>query len=158
MKYAGIVHNDYAAGEGVCVSVYTQGCPHHCKNCHNPETWDFDGGKPFSQSTMDEIIKAISANNIKRNFCILGGEPLCDENLFLTCLLVTEVRKHYPDIKIYVWTGYIYEDLRKRGSSKLDIIFSNINYLIDGPYIDELRDITLQMRGSSNQRIIGLKG
>lgn len=80
MRYAGIIKNDTAAGEGVCVSFYTQGCPFRCDHCHNPQTWDFNGGKEFTQDTITEIIQAIKANGIIRNFCILGGEPLCPEN------------------------------------------------------------------------------
>lgn len=155
MKYYGIIKNDVTAGEGVCVSFFTQGCPHHCKNCHNPDSWDFDGGKEFTQDTLIEIINAITANGVLRNFCVMGGEPLCPENQFLTYLVISEVRKHYPQIKIYIWTGYTLETLPK--DTRIKQIFDLTDYLIDGPYIDELRDITLKMRGSSNQRIINLK-
>ena len=155
MKYYGIIKNDVTAGEGVCVSFFTQGCPHHCKNCHNPDSWDFDGGKEFTQDTLIEIINAITANGVLRNFCVMGGEPLCPENQFLTYLVISEVRKHYPQIKIYIWTGYTLETLPK--DTRIKQIFDLTDNLIDGPYIDELRDITLKMRGSSNQRIINLK-
>ena len=84
---------------------------------------------------MSEIIQAISANGIERNFSILGGEPLCDENLFLTTLVIQEVRKAYPNIKIFLWTGYYYENLLKKENPHLKYIFDNIDYLIDGPYI-----------------------
>lgn len=159
MRYAGIIENDIAAAPGVCVSFFTQGCNNHCKNCHNPETWEPDGGRPFTEETMTQLIKAISANNIQRNLCIMGGEPLLDCNLFLVNLIINEVKKQYPDIKIYLWTGYIYENLLeyKKSNAHLNYILNNIDVLIDGPYIDELRDITLSMRGSSNQRIIYLK-
>ena len=108
MRYAGIIKNDVAAGEGVCVTFFTQGCAFHCPGCHNPETWDFDGGYEFTQKTMDTIIESLKANGVQRNFCIMGGEPLHPNNLFLTDLVITEVKKHYPDIKIYIWTGYTY--------------------------------------------------
>jgi anaerobic ribonucleoside-triphosphate reductase activating protein len=87
----------------------------------------------------------------------MGGEPLCEENIFLTCLIIKEVKKYLPEVEIYLWTGYLYEDLLKLTNPQISSILSEINYLIDGPYIDELRDITLEMRGSSNQRIIDLK-
>ena len=87
----------------------------------------------------------------------MGGEPLCEENAFLTNLVITEVRKIYPDIKIYVWTGYIYEHLVDKQEKLLQNIFKNIDVLIDGPFIQSKRDITLPMRGSRNQRIIELK-
>ena len=121
-----------------------------CPGCHNETIWDFNGGKEFTPATMSEIIQAISANGIKRNFSILGGEPLCDENIFLTHLVIQEVRKHYPNIKIFLWTGYYYKDLKKKNDSHLDYILNNINYLIDGPFIQEQRDITLKLRGSNN--------
>lgn len=157
MKYAGIIKNDVAAGEGVCVTFFTQGCDKHCPGCHNPETWDFDGGYTFTQTTLDNIIHAIQANGIQRNFCIMGGEPLHPNNLFLTDLLITEVKKYFPKIKIYVWTGYTYEQLLDRSEKLLQNILRNIDVLIDGPFIQEERDITLPMRGSRNQRIIELK-
>ena len=157
MRYAGIIKNDVAAGQGVCVTFFTQGCDQHCPGCHNPQTWDFNGGYEFTQETMDKIIQALKANGVQRNFCIMGGEPLHENNLFLTNLVINEVRKVYPDIKIYVWTGYIYENLVEKKEKLLQNILNNIDVLIDGPFIREQRDITLPMRGSRNQRIINLK-
>lgn len=157
MRYSTIKKNDIVNGEDVCVSFWVQGCPLCCPGCHNASIWNFDGGKEFTPQTLEEIISAISANGIQRNFSVLGGEPLCDENLFLTTLVIQEVRKAYPNIKIFVWTGYTYEDLIKKNDSHLNYIFNNIDYLIDGPYIESLRDITLHLRGSSNQRIINLR-
>ena len=93
MRYAGIIKNDVAAGEGVCVTFFAQGCDKHCFGCHNPETWDFDGGYEFTADTLDRIIKALKDNGVQRNFCIMGGEPLHPQNLFLTDLLITEVKK-----------------------------------------------------------------
>ena len=157
MRYAGIIKNDVAAGQGVCVTFFVQGCSQHCPGCHNPQTWDFNGGYEFTQETMNKIIQALKANGVQRNFCVMGGEPLHKNNLFLTNLVINEVRKTYPDIKIYVWTGYIYEDLVEKKEKLLQNIFSNIDVLIDGPFIRDQRDITLPMRGSRNQRIINLK-
>lgn len=157
MKYAGIIKNDLTGADGLQFTFFTQGCPHHCPKCQNPETWDFNKGKEFTPEVMNEIISGISANGIQRQLGIQGGEPLCDENLFLTTLVIQEVRKAYPNIKIFVWTGYTYEDLIKKNDSHLNYIFDNIDYLIDGPYIESLRDITLHLRGSSNQRIINLR-
>ena len=156
MRYAGIIKNDVAAGKGVCVTFFVQGCSQHCPGCHNPQTWDFDGGYEFTQDTMDNIIKALNANGVQRNFCVMGGEPLHPNNLFLTNLVISEVRKRHPDIKIYVWTGYLYKDLIDKQEKLLQNIFDNIDVLIDGPYIQEQRDITLPMRGSKNQSIITL--
>lgn len=157
MRYAGIIKNDISAGEGVNVSFFTQGCPHKCIGCHNPETWDFDGGKEFTNETLVDILQSINANGVIRNFSIMGGEPLCQENLFLTSLVIKAVKENFPNIKIYLWTGYILEDLLKKKDNKILEILKNIDIIIDGPFIQEQRDITLPMRGSSNQRIINLK-
>lgn len=154
MRYADIKKNDIVNGQGVCVSFWCQGCPIKCPGCHNSAIWNFDGGKEFTPATMSEIIQAIAANGIERNFSILGGEPLCDENLFLTTLVVQEVRKVYPDIKIFLWTGYYYNELLKKEDPHINYIFNNINYLIDGPFIQKQRDITLKLRGSCNQHIL----
>lgn len=157
MKYAGIIKNDVAAGKGVCVTFFVQGCDAHCPGCHNPETWDFDGGYEFTQDTINSIINALNANGVQRNLCIMGGEPLHERNQFLVQLLIQEVKKVYPDIKIYLWTGYLYEDLIEKHEKILQNILQEIDVLIDGPFIKEQRDITLAMRGSRNQRIINLK-
>ena len=157
MRYAGIIKNDLAGGEGVCVSLFTQGCPFHCDKCHNPPTWDPDGGELFTDATTKEILAAIGANGIKRNFNIMGGEPLIEQNRKELLHLIWNIRHDYPDIKIYLWTGYIYEELLAIDDDYITNILNNVDVLIDGPYIDELRDITLPLRGSSNQRIIKLK-
>ena len=129
--------------------------PHHCPGCHNPETWNFDGGKEFTQEVLDEIISKLNAQGIQRNFCLMGGEPLCEENEFLSFLILSTIKEKSPNTKIYVWTGYKYEELLKRGQ-RISQILELTDVLIDGPYIESLRDITLSMRGSSNQRIIPL--
>ena len=156
MRYAGLNKNDFTAAPGVSVSFFTQGCPFHCPGCHNPETWCFDGGKEFTPQVLDEIIEALTANGISRSLAVMGGEPLCEENEFLTLLVISQVKEKLPETKIYVWTGFLYEDLLKNSSPHLQKILSEIDVLIDGPYIESLRDITLPMRGSSNQRIINL--
>lgn len=157
MKYAGLIKNDLAAAPGVSVTFFTQGCPHRCKGCHNPETWDFDGGKEFTPQVLNEIYEALTANGLVRSFCIMGGEPLCQENSFLTFLVIKNVKKKFPNIKIYLWTGYYYEELKKMTNPKIKKILECIDVLIDGPYIEQDRNITLQMRGSTNQSIIHLK-
>ena len=157
MKYSGIILNDITAAPGLCVSFFTQGCPHRCKNCQNPETWDFDGGIEFTTETLNGIIDGLTAQDIQRDLCIMGGEPLCEENAFLTYMVIQEVKKKVPEAKIYVWTGYTYEYLEKSGHPKAQECLRLADVLIDGPYIEEERDITLAMRGSRNQRIIDLK-
>ena len=153
-RYAGLIKNDFANGTGTCVSFWTQGCPHRCPGCQNPETWNFNGGKEVPTDIRGQIIKAICANNITRNFSVLGGEPLCKENLEEVDKIITSVRTAFPQIKIFVWTGYLLEDLKKKHDNKINHILSQIDVLIDGPYIDAERDITLELRGSKNQRIL----
>lgn len=150
MRYAGLETNDMANGEGVCVSFWTQGCPHQCPGCHNPETWSYNGGMELPNDIRGQIIKAISANGLTRNFSVLGGEPLCDNNLSLTKEIITAVRVAYPQIKIFLWTGYLLEDF----TEDQKVILDKIDVLVDGPYIEDCRDITLKFRGSTNQRIL----
>ena len=152
MRYAAIENNDYINGEGMCVSFWVQGCPHKCEGCHNPEAWSFEGGQELPNDYKGNIIKAISANGITRNFSVLGGEPLCPENLDLTLSTISAVRAAYPNIKIFLWTGYRLEDIKENPVVKE--ILEQINVLIDGPFLQEQRDITLKLRGSKNQRIL----
>lgn len=154
MKYSGLILNDMAAAPGVSVSFFVQGCPHRCKGCFNPETWNFTGGKEFTNEVLEKIINGLTANGIERSLCILGGEPLCPENAPLTELVINEVKKKLPNIKVYIWTGYIYENIAERAD--LANILQQTHCLVDGPFILEERDITLKMRGSRNQRIIFL--
>ena len=158
MRIAGINKNDFAAAPGVSVTVYVQGCPHCCEGCHNPETWNFEDGQIYTPELSNEIIKALNDNRIFRSLCIQGGEPLAPQNLDGVMDLIYKTKLYSPFTRIYIWTGYIYEDLVQSAESDptLKYILNTIDFLIDGPYIERLRDITLKMRGSSNQRIIDL--
>lgn len=155
MRYAGIKYNDIVDTEsGICVSFWAQGCPNHCPGCHNPQTWDFNGGMQKSEKEItDEIIKAINANGIKRDFSVLGGEPLAPENLIHTAHIVQSVKATYPNIKIYLWTGYTFEQLNSRREYYMIDIWKCVDVLIEGPYVEAERDITLPLRGSRNQNI-----
>lgn len=158
MRYAGIIPNDFAAAPGVCTTFFVQGCPIKCPGCHNSETWDFEGGKEFDTEVLNKLEKDLLANGINRTLCIMGGEPLCQENLFLTTMIVTEMKHRLPDLKIWIWTGYEYKDiLEEESNPKIKYILETVNGLVTGPFIQSLRDITLPMRGSSNQEIIKLK-
>ena len=152
-RYNTIIKNDIANGEGVCVSFFVQGCPHCCPGCFNPETWDFDMGKPYTEHTKWEIIKAISANGIQRNFSVLGGEPMAPQNLEMVKEVIVAVRTAYPDIKIFLWTGYTYNELIMRQDDKTTQILNLIDILIDGPFIEKQKDLSLKLRGSRNQHI-----
>ena len=153
MRYAGIIKNDFSAAPGTSVTFFTQGCPHRCEGCHNPETWDFEGGEEVTHDTILQVIEAITANGLHRNLCIMGGEPLCPENQFLTNLIINSVKEKLPDIKIYLWTGYCLEDLDMT-NNRIKSILEQVDCLIDGPYDKTKRDVSLFMRGSSNQRIL----
>ena len=153
-RYAGLITNDFANGQGVCVSFFVQGCPHHCPGCFNSQTWDFDGGKELPSDIRGQITKAICANGITRNFSVLGGEPLCEENLDEVNNIITSVRAAFPHIKIFVWTGYVLEELQKKKDPRIKNILSQIDTLIDGPFIEAEKDLTLELRGSKNQRIL----
>ena len=159
MRYAGIIKNDFSAAPGISVSFFVQGCPHHCKGCHNPETWDFDGGKEFTYDVLNDIAESLFANGISRSLAIMGGEPLCEQNIFLTLLVVKTIKETYPDVKIYIWSGYTYDYLMSHITTNLHLkqVLDYADFLIDGPYVEELRDIYLPMRGRSNQKIIELR-
>ena len=156
MRYSGLILNDITAAPGLCVSFFTQGCPHHCPGCHNPDTWAFEGGKQFTTETLNEIIAGLTAQGIQRDLCIMGGEPLCEDNAFLTYMVIQEVRKKVPGVKVYIWSGYVYEDLLRSTNPHVRGALELADVLIDGPYIATERDLTLDMRGSRNQRIIDL--
>ena len=157
MKYAGIIYDDTAAAPGLSLSFYTQGCPIHCPGCHNQDMWDFEGGYEFTDEVFDRIIAKLNENGILRNLCIIGGEPLCQQNVAMISLLCREARFTYPDIKIYLWTGYTLEELCEREYSEnnytIHDILECIDVLIANPFDINKRDITLELRGSSNQEI-----
>ena len=149
MRYSQIRRLDISNGEGVGVALFTQGCHFHCKNCFNESTWDFNGGKEFTKEVEDYFYKLVDRPHIDR-VTILGGEPLADENLETIDRLVANINK-----KIWVYTGNTFETLMS--SDKYKSILNNIDVLVDGRYVDELRDLNLKFRGSSNQRIIDVK-
>lgn len=149
VRLSTINKNDFINGEGVSVSLWMQGCPHRCPGCHNPELWNYNGGV---EKTIDEVLKeiyaAISANNIQRNFSVLGGEPLCPENIEDVIQIIKNVKASFPNIKVFIWTGYNLDELKNKE------IFEYTDVLITGRYVQALRDITLKWRGSSNQKIL----
>lgn len=155
MKYAGIIYDDTAAAPGLSLSFYTQGCPIHCPGCHNQDMWDFEGGYEFTSEVRDKIIAKLNENGVLRNLCIIGGEPLCPQNAHMTELLCGFARVEYPDIKIYVWTGYTLEELCEREQNEKSVhnILECLDVLIANPFDISKRDVTLELRGSSNQEI-----
>lgn len=169
MNYASIRKMDISNGEGVGVALFVQGCHFHCYNCFNSETWDFNGGKEWTEEVKNKFLDLIDKPYIKR-VTILGGEPLSDENLETILELTNEIRLSFPDKTIWIYTGYTFEEtqLLSKGLDQESMRFNkynkmrqnileNCDVLVDGRYIDELRDITLKWRGSSNQRVIDVK-
>lgn len=168
MRYASIRSLDISNGEGVGVSLFVQGCPFHCKNCFNSETWDFNGGKEWTEEIKNKFMELIDRPYIKR-VSFLGGECLAEQNLDDILSLVQEIRNSYSDKSIWLYTGYqwnqimlpiptITDDLHTiEVTDKRKKIISNVNVLVDGEYIDEQKDLTLKWCGSKNQHVINVK-
>lgn len=147
IRYASIREIDISNGSNIGVALFVQGCPFHCYNCFNPETWDFNGGKEWTQKIKEKFFELIDRPYIKR-ISFLGGECLCEENISAITEIVKECKKLFPDKEIWLWSGYKFKEY----ICDLDIT-NYIDYIIDGQFINELKDITLKFRGSSNQRI-----
>jgi anaerobic ribonucleoside-triphosphate reductase activating protein len=160
---------DISNGEGVGVSLFVQGCPFQCKNCFNSDTWDFNGGKEWTEEIKDKFMKLIDRLYIKR-VSFLGGECLAEQNLDEVLKLIQEIRISFPEKTIWLYTGYTWEQLvysrMPSGVGKekeflnwnrRNEIISNIDICIDGEYVDNLKDLTLKWRGSKNQRVIDVK-
>ena len=160
MYYGNIKKTDIADGPGVRVSLFVSGCTHCCKGCFNSETWDFKYGKPFTEETADEIIKALAPSPIA-GFTILGGEPFEPRNQIVLADVLETIKKEYPDKNIWCYTGYTYDkDLltgRLCDKSITDKMLRNIDILVDGKFVEELKNLKLRFKGSENQRIIDLR-
>ena len=148
--------------EGVAVSIWVQGCPHHCNGCHNPETWDFNKEDCYFEinNLMNEtefwfeIKDKLSANGVKRHLSILGGEPFAPENEIFTFNMIFRMSNEFPDRNIYIWTGYSLEELKKKYIKIPNFkLLKNVSLLITDRFDIKKRDITLPLRGSSNQHI-----
>ena len=148
MRYALMRKMDISNGAFVGVSLFVQGCHFHCKNCFNEETWDFKGGYEWTQESKDKFLELMNKPYIKR-VSILGGEPLTDENIKDVVDLMKAIKEKYPDKDIWVYTGYTFSVVK----NKMPDVLQYADVIVDGRYIEELRDITLKFRGSSNQRI-----
>lgn len=173
MRFASMRNLDISNGEGVGVSLFVQGCDRHCFNCFNPDTWDFNGGKEWTEETKNKFIKLIDRPYINR-ISVLGGEPLAEQNLDEILSLIKEIRISFPKKTIWLYTGFCWNDIMCSFAGlqadyvvldKKDIeawekrkkIISNVNVLVDGEYIDEQKDLSLRFRGSKNQRVIDVK-
>lgn len=160
MNYGEIKKYDIANGPGVRVTLFVSGCRHHCKGCFNAETWDFHYGNPYTEKTEKEILDALNHPYIA-GLTLLGGEPFEPENQRELVKLLKKVRKMYPKKNIWSYSGYVYDkDLITGGRAYTEVtdeMLSYIDVLVDGPFVEDLKDITLQFRGSSNQRILNLR-
>ena len=151
MRYAKIRKMDISNGPGVRVSIFFQGCSFHCKNCFNQDTWDFLGGKEFGQEQIDEIME-LAKDDYITGLSILGGEPMHPKNIEATTNLAKQFKKKYPNKSIWAWSGYLFDEYIKDKE-----ISKYIDVLVDGQFIDDLKNPNLEWRGSSNQRVIDVK-
>lgn len=164
MRYNQIRECDIANGEGIGVALFVQGCHFKCKNCFNPETWDFNGGKEWTPEVEDKFIELASRPYIKR-ISLLGGECLADENLDGVLNLINRIRLSFPNKSIWLYSGYKFEDCLIKPKTCEENIFralryeilKNVDVMVDGKYIDSQRNVQAKWRGSDNQRVIDVK-
>ena len=160
MYYATIKEFDTANGVGVRVSLYVSGCTHHCKGCFNKETWDFCYGERYTKAEEDRIINACKKEYI-RGLTVLGGEPFEKANQKDVCALMKRFKKEFPDKDLWCYSGYLFDkDMIEGGkifTEHTKDMLSCIDYLVDGEFVEELKNLRLKFRGSSNQRIIDVK-
>lgn len=159
MYYSTIKHCDIANGTGVRTTLFVSGCRNHCKGCFQPETWNFQYGQPFTEQTAEEIINACKPDYIA-GLTLLGGEPFEEENQPCLATFTTLLKQSYPNKTIWAFTGYRLEDLLQGGrkhTASTDELLSNLDVLVDGPFMEEKKNLTLKFRGSENQRLIDMK-
>ncbi len=159
MNYAKINKNDIANGSGVRVTLFVSGCTHHCKGCFNQEAWDFDYGQPFTADIENELLEALAPSYIK-GLTLLGGEPMEPQNQRVLVKFLKKVKEKYPQKTVWCYSGYTFEELVGQSRARCEVtdeMLSLIDVLVDGRFVEELKDISLRFRGSSNQRIIDLK-
>lgn len=160
MYYGNIKKYDIANGEGVRISLFVSGCTNHCKNCFQPETWDFAYGKPYTKETEAEILDFLK-NDFCKGLSLLGGDPFEFSNQEELVKLCKKAKELYPNKDIWAWTGFILDqdllDGGRRHGPMTDELLSYIDVLVDGPFVEEKKNIQLAFRGSENQRVIDLK-
>jgi len=162
MNYGNIKTNDIANGIGVRTSLFVSGCTHHCKGCFNPETWDFNYGEKFTKATEDKIILSLKPDFV-RGLTVLGGEPFEKANQKALLPFIKRVKEELPDKDIWFFSGYLFEELTGKIKNECcrteytDELLSLIDVLVDGEFVEEKKNISLQFRGSENQRLIDLR-
>lgn len=162
MNYATIKWTDIANGEGVRVSLFVSGCTHRCKNCFNQVAWDFNYGQAFTQEVADKILEELAPFYIA-GLSLLGGEPLEPQNQEALLPFVREVKRRYPNKTVWCYTGYLLDEKtgelceKEKNTSQTKELISLFDVLVDGAYVEELKDIRLKFRGSANQRVIDVQ-
>lgn len=160
MNYATINNCDIANGIGVRVSLFVSGCTHHCPNCFNEEAWDFNYGNPFTEETENKIIELLKPSYIK-GLSLLGGEPMEPANQLALLPFIRKVKEIYPEKTIWCYTGYLFDkNIQEDMFINLPYTKELVSYfdvMVDGPFVEELKDLRLRFRGSSNQRLIDVK-
>ena len=152
MNYIKITKNDIANGPGVRVTLWVAGCKVHCKGCHNPQTWSFNAGKPFNQDALNELLTALDKQYIQ-GLTLSGGNPM--DSGPETLSICRKVKEKFPTKDIWLYSGYTLEEIKNKAVG--EFILEYVDVVVDGPYIEEQRDITLPFRGSKNQRLIDVK-
>jgi len=160
MNYSDIKTPDVANGHGIRVSIFVSGCRHHCKGCFNKETWDFNYGKPFTQETIDYILKLMEPTYIK-GITFLGGEPMEPVNQEGLLLLAKAVKEKYPEKTIWCYTGFLFDrdilnNMYKNSDTTKELV-NLLDVVVDGKFEESLKDVRLKFKGSSNQRTIDVK-
>lgn len=150
MRYNTIRQLDISNGKGIGISIFIQGCEFFCKGCFNTVAQDFEGGNEFTEQTMELLLECAKPDYID-HLSILGGEPLHPRNLPEVLKLTKKFKEKYPDKTVWLWTGYLLEDVFE------NLVDSEIDVVVDGRFVEELKDLRLKYRGSSNQRVIDLK-
>ena len=160
MNYAAIKNCDIANGPGVRVSLFVSGCTHRCPGCFNQEAWDFDYGQPFTQETIDQILTMLKPAYI-RGLTLLGGEPFDPRNQASVVELLRQIKKEYPEKTVWAFSGYLFDrDILSGRLGDWDITREYLSYLdvlVDGPFVQARKNLSLRFRGSDNQRLIDVK-
>lgn len=158
MYYHKIEKSSIANGTGIRVVLWCSGCRLHCKGCHNPQTWDLNSGKLFDESAKKEVLQALNHSYIQ-GITLSGGHPLEPENLNVIWDLIKTIRESFPNKNIWLYTGYTLDisNFDINSTNLLNKVIQNCDVIVDGSYIEELRDISLPYCGSSNQRVIDIK-
>jgi anaerobic ribonucleoside-triphosphate reductase activating protein len=157
MNYIKITKHDIANGQGVRVVLWCSGCTCCCSKCHNPQTWDFNAGQKFDALAKEEIYNALNHSYIQ-GITLSGGHPFevknCDQDFYN---FIKELKEKFPTKDIWAYTGWSWEEIENQNPIAWKLIQDFIDVVVDGPYIEELKDITLKFRGSKNQRLIDVK-